>query len=80
MAAALIGARGRHCIVHSEVPRDQNGPLLNGPVEEIEKQVAESLNAVPAGRLIVGPGCAVKVNTPDENLYALSEASRGWDK
>jgi len=57
---------------------DQNGPLLNGPVEEIERQVSDSLKSVPSGRLIVGPGCAVKVNTPGENLIALSEAAKGW--
>ncbi len=56
---------------------DQNGPLLNGPVEDIEKQVSDSLRSVRPGRLIVGPGCAVKVNTPDEYLYTLSGASTG---
>ncbi|UCC78502.1 MAG: hypothetical protein JSW64_09465, partial [Candidatus Zixiibacteriota bacterium] len=58
---------------------DQNGPLLKGPAEDIEKQVSDSLKSVPTGRLIAGPGCAVKVNTPDENLYALREVSRGWN-
>ncbi|UCE67704.1 MAG: hypothetical protein JSU85_06780 [Candidatus Zixiibacteriota bacterium] len=58
---------------------DQNGPLLNGPIGEIEKQVSDSLGSARSGRLIVGPGCAVKVNTPDENLYALREAGRGWN-
>jgi len=57
---------------------DQNGPLLNGPVKDIERQVSESIKSLPPGRLIVGPGCAVKVNTPDENLIALSEAVKGW--
>ncbi len=58
---------------------DQNGSLLNGPAEDIKKQVSDSLESVPKGRLIVGPGCAVKVNTPDENLYTLGETSRGWN-
>lgn len=58
---------------------DQNGPLLKGSVDDIKKQVSESLGSVSKGRLIVGPGCAVKVNTPEENLQALSEASRGWN-
>jgi uroporphyrinogen decarboxylase len=58
---------------------DQNGSLLNGSTTDIEKQVAESINSVPPGRLIIGPGCAVKVNTPEENLFALSETAKGWN-
>lgn len=58
---------------------DQNGTLLEGGTDDIEKQVSESINAVAAGRLIVGPGCAVKVNTPEENLFALSETVKGWN-
>lgn len=58
---------------------DQSGALLNAGAEDIEKQIAESINSVPAGRLMVGPGCAVKVDTPEENLVAMSETVKGWN-
>lgn len=58
---------------------DQNGTLLKGGAADTEKQVADSLNSIPAGRLIVAPGCAVKVDTPEENLFAMSETVKGWN-
>ena len=57
---------------------DQNGPLLHGPVEDIRGQVTASLDAIEPGRLMVGPGCAVKVSTPDEHLAALADVCKGW--
>lgn len=57
---------------------DQNGVLLNGSEDQIGSQIENSLRDAPPGKLMVGPGCAVKVNTPDENLFALSNAVKGW--
>jgi uroporphyrinogen decarboxylase len=58
---------------------DQNGALRNGPVETIERQVSDSLNSVEPGRLMLGPGCAVKVDTPDENLQVFAKMAKGWN-
>lgn len=57
---------------------DQKGVLLNGSEDQIKSQVENSLGDAPPARLMVSPGCAVKVNTPDENLFALSNAVKGW--
>ena len=57
---------------------DQNGVLLNGSRDQIKQQVESSLKDVPSGRLMVAPGCAVNVNTPDDNLVAFGDAARGW--
>jgi uroporphyrinogen decarboxylase len=57
---------------------DQNNALLNGSREEIREQVEASLKDAPVGKLMVAPGCAVKVNTPDDNLIAFGDAARGW--
>ncbi len=57
---------------------DQNGELLNGSDDQIKSQIENSFRDSPPGKLMIGPGCAVKVKTPDENLFALSNAVRGW--
>ena len=57
---------------------DQNGTLLKGPPDEIGRQIEESLNDAPKGRLMVGPGCALKIDTPEINIKAASEFVRNW--
>lgn len=57
---------------------DQNNTLLNGPLERIREQVEDSLGEVAFGRLIAAPGCAIRVQTPDENLQTFSDSVRGW--
>lgn len=57
---------------------DQNGVLLHGSPAQIREQIEISLNEAPDGRLMAAPGCAVRVNTPDDNLLAFGDAARGW--
>ncbi len=59
---------------------DQNGVLINGSEDQIRSQIENSFRDSPPGRLMIGPGCAVKVNTPDENLFALSNAVKEWKR
>lgn len=59
---------------------DQNSALLNGPDADIRNQTLSSISSVKLGRLIVSPGCAVKVNTPDKNLIVYNETVKGWSK
>jgi uroporphyrinogen decarboxylase len=57
---------------------DQNATLASGSPAEIKKQIADALDQVPLGRLMIGPGCALKVNTPDGNLQAAVETVKSW--
>ena len=58
---------------------DNNVTLLNGPRNEIKKQIEDSLREVPLGTLMIGPGCALKVNTPDENLQTAIDTVKKWE-
>jgi uroporphyrinogen decarboxylase len=57
---------------------DQNVTLMAGPSNMIKKQIKDALADVPMGRLIIGPGCALKVNTPDSNLQTAAETVGAW--
>jgi len=57
---------------------DQDSVLLRGPEEAIVKQVRNSISEAPPGRLMAGPGCAFRVDTPDVNLFAYADAVKGW--
>ena len=57
---------------------DHIGTLQSGSPAQIHSQIDSSLRDVPLGRLMIGPGCAVKVSTPDENLTALRASVEGW--
>jgi uroporphyrinogen decarboxylase len=59
---------------------DQNITLLTGPSAVIKKQIEDSLRDVSPGRLMIGPGCALKVNTPEQNLRTAIETVKGWRK
>lgn len=57
---------------------DQKSVLRDGSPEVIAEQVDNSLREVPFGKLIVAPGCAVKIDTPNENTSALAVTVKGW--
>lgn len=57
---------------------DQNATLLSGPSNLIKEQIDSSLKDAPSGRMMAGPGCAIKANTPDANIYTAIEAVKGW--
>jgi uroporphyrinogen decarboxylase len=57
---------------------DQNVTLVTGSPIEIKKQIDDVINEVPLGRLMIGPGCALKVNTPDSNLQVAVETAKSW--
>jgi uroporphyrinogen decarboxylase len=59
---------------------DHNRTLISGSPREIEGQIKSALGEAPAGRLMIGPGCAVKVNTPDTNLKVAADFMRGLRK
>jgi uroporphyrinogen decarboxylase len=57
---------------------DQNITLLSGSVKEITNQIEDSLKQMPSGRLMLGPGCAIKVGTPEDRLRNAIQAVKGW--
>jgi uroporphyrinogen decarboxylase len=56
---------------------DQNGALRSGTESEIKKQIDDSIAEMLFGRLIVAPGCAVKVDTPENSLRILANHTKG---
>jgi uroporphyrinogen decarboxylase len=54
--------------------------LLNGSSDLIQKQIEDALCDAPQGRLMLGPGCALKVSTPDQNLKTAIDTVRKWMK
>lgn len=48
--------------------------LLKGSPDDVRRQVKESIAEAGEHPLIVGPGCALKLGTPEANIRALREA------
>ena len=53
---------------------DKEGTLRNGTSGDVRKQVRESIDSAGDKKLIIGPGCGIPVDVPDENLFAMREA------
>jgi uroporphyrinogen decarboxylase len=56
---------------------DENDTLL-GPPQAIERQVHEALEQVPDGRLLLAPGCVMRIDTPDESINAVFAAAESF--
>lgn len=56
---------------------EENDTLL-GPVQGIERQVHEALQQVPDGRLVLAPGCVMRIDTPDESIKAVFTAAESF--
>lgn len=55
--------------------------LIRGTAADVRREVLEILLAFKgSSRLIVGTGDQVGAETPDENIYAMIDAVRTWDK
>ncbi len=48
--------------------------LLNGPVETIQAEVREAISQTGGRGFMVGPGCVLPINIPDEYIRAAREA------
>jgi MtaA/CmuA family methyltransferase len=58
-------------------PVDPSGVMANGTPELVLEKCNEALeNLSPGGGFILGPGCALPPNTPDENIDAMIEAAK----
>ncbi|MFM8320824.1 MAG: uroporphyrinogen decarboxylase family protein [Chloroflexota bacterium] len=53
---------------------DEDGVLLDGAPEQVAAEASAALQAARGSRLLLAPGCAVAMSTPDANLDALRAA------
>ena len=58
-------------------PIDPSEVMANGTPELVMEKCNEALeNLSPGGGFILGPGCALPPNTPDENIDAMIETAK----
>jgi len=53
---------------------DQDGTLLNGPVDAIKREVHDAIAQTQGRRLLIAPGCVVPIATPAAHYRAVGEA------
>lgn len=56
---------------------EENDALL-GPPEAIERQVHDALEQVPDGRLLLAPGCVMRIDTPEPSIEAVFAAAQSF--
>jgi MtaA/CmuA family methyltransferase len=55
--------------------------FLTGSPSDVEDACREAINVLgPDGGFILGPGCALDPNVPDDNIHALVEAAKKYGK
>jgi len=60
-------------------PIDPSQVMANGTPDQVSEKCIEALeNLSPGGGFILGPGCALPANTPEENIYAMIEAAKAY--
>jgi uroporphyrinogen decarboxylase len=58
-------------------PIDPSEVMGRGTPAKVTEKCREAIeNLAPGGGFILGPGCALPANTPDENIMAMIEAAR----
>ena len=55
---------------------DHNGIFREGTAEAAEQQVLSAIEAAGTRRLVVGPGCVITTDTPEQNIRAVVDAVR----
>lgn len=61
-------------------PIDPSDVMTNGTPEQVMDKCREALeNLSPGGGFILGPGCALSAETPDENMDAMIEAAKTFN-
>ena len=61
-------------------PIDPSAVLARGTPDMVREHALEALEMLsPNHGFILGPGCALPADTPDENLHALIETARNYD-
>jgi uroporphyrinogen decarboxylase len=73
MHAAKAAVRGRTTILGNVNPV----VLWGGAPSEVDALAREAIEFLaPGGEFILGPGCALSLDTPDDNVHALIESAR----
>lgn len=52
--------------------------LLNKKPEDVKQHVKNIIRQAGGKRLIIGPGCVLPINIPEENILAIKEALKFW--
>jgi uroporphyrinogen-III decarboxylase len=58
---------------------DHNGVFRTGTPDEAKEQVLHAVDDAGYKKLIVAPGCVITVDTPVENIQAVTDAIRAID-
>jgi uroporphyrinogen decarboxylase len=71
-------ARGKATLLG---PIDPSEVMANGTPEQVREKCREALEIMGAGGgFILGPGCALPATTPHENIDALIETARRYQR
>ncbi len=57
---------------------EENEMLLKGKPEGVKNHTREAVEQTGGKRLIIGPGCVLPINIPEENILAVKEALKFW--
>jgi MtaA/CmuA family methyltransferase len=75
LAKAKAAADGKSCLLGPI----NTGTLTSGTPQEVEDACREAIEIMgTGGGFILGPGCALGPETPDDNIHALVEAARKY--
>lgn len=58
---------------------DEGETLVDASTEAVEAQVREALAQTGGRRLVIAPGCVLRIDTPDDNIKAVLRAARCED-
>jgi uroporphyrinogen decarboxylase len=53
---------------------DKEGVLRDGTPDDVSRQVQDAIRSAKREKLIVGVGCGIPVDCPDDNLFAMRKA------
>lgn len=51
--------------------------IAEGPLDEIRNEARTAIEQTGGRRIVVGPGCVIPTNTPDENIRAVIDTVKG---
>ena len=57
---------------------NEKGTLLQGPLEELRRQVRKAVEASRGERWMLGGGCAIPVEVPSAHLHAIRQEVEQW--